>query len=128
MPLSIETEECTMSYDAADVLYVPELSDTLLSIEEIAKEGHKATFDKDGVKVELERGESFTVERRHSMYALKAKPRTVDEQALVSKTEAIDKASLWHYCLGYPGQNATRQLGFDVLGSKCKAYEMAKSH
>ncbi len=62
------------------------------------------------------------------MYALNATPRTIDEHALVTKTKTIDKASLWHYHLGHPGQNVTRRLGFDVLETKCKACEMAKSH
>src|SRR5208337_3326729 len=62
------------------------------------------------------------------MYALNAVPRTIDEQVLLSKTDAIDKGMLWHYRLGHPGQNVTRRLGFDILETKCKACEMAKSH
>src|SRR5208282_1348396 len=57
-----------------------------------------------------------------------AKPRIIDEQALMAKTNAIDKDNLWHYRLGHPGQNVTKRLGFKVLEEKCKACEMAKSH
>src|SRR5271169_5085330 len=49
MPLSIETDEGTVNYNVENILYIPELSDTLLSIEEIAWEGNKATFEKDAV-------------------------------------------------------------------------------
>ena len=49
MPLSIETDEGTVNYNAVNVLYIPELSDTLLSIGEITCEGNKATFEKDAV-------------------------------------------------------------------------------
>src|SRR5271169_333806 len=128
MPLSIETEDGTIEYEAVNVLYIPELTDTLISIGEIAREGHKVIFDKNALRVELEKGDSFMVERSRGMYAPKAIPRIIDEQALVNKTKAIDKASLWHYQLAHPGRNITRQLGFDTLGSKCKACKMVKSH
>src|SRR5208282_6027102 len=65
---------------------------------------------------------------KHGVYALDAKPRIIDEQALVAKTNAINKDNLWHYHLGHPGQNVTKRLGFKVLEEKCKACEMAKSH
>src|SRR5271169_5085511 len=128
MPLSIETEDSTIEYEAVNVLYVPKLTDRLISIGEITREGHKVIFNKNALRVELEKGDSFMVEWSRGMYALKAIPRIIDEQALVNKTEAIDKASLWHYRLAHPGRNIARQLGFDVLGSKCKVCEMAKSH
>ena len=94
LPLSIETNNGTVDYKAANVLYVPELSDTLISIGEIAKEGHKATFEGNAVRIQLDGGDSFEVERKQGMYALNAVPSTVDEQALVAKTNAIDKAML----------------------------------
>ena len=62
------------------------------------------------------------------MYTLNAVPRTIDEQLLVSKTDAIDKGMLWHHHLGHPRHNVTRQLGVDILEMKCKACKMAKSH
>src|SRR5208337_5057311 len=127
LPLSIETDNGTVEYKAANVLYVPELSDTLISIGEIAREGHTATFEGNAVKVQLDSGDSFKVERKQGMYALNAVPRTIDEQALVSKTDAIDKGMLWHHRLGLPRQNVTRQLGVNVLETKCKACKMAKS-
>jgi len=128
LPLTIETEKGTVDYEVANVLCVPELSDTLLSIGEIAREGHKAIFDEDGAQIQLDGGESFEVKHSNGMYALNAKPRTIDERALVAKNNALDKANLWHYRLGHPGRNATLRLGFDVLEAKCKACEMAKSH
>src|SRR5208337_1345776 len=124
---SIETDNGTVEYKAANVLYVPELSDTLISIGEIAREGHKATFKGNAMKVQLDSRDSFKVERKQGMYALNAVPRTIDEQALVSKTDAIDKGILWHHHLGHLGQNVTRQLGFDILEMTCKACEIAKS-
>src|SRR5271169_965843 len=72
MPLSIETEDGTVEYEAANVLYVPELMDTLISMGEIAREGHKAIFDKNALRVELEKGDSFMVEWLRGMYALNA--------------------------------------------------------
>src|SRR5271169_4362313 len=108
MPLSIETEDGTVEYEAANVLYVHELTDLLISIGEITREGHKVIFDKNALRVELEKGDSFMVEWSCGMYALKAIPRIIDEQALVNKTEAVDKVSLWHYQLAHPGQNITR--------------------
>ena len=128
LPLTIKTEEGDMEYDVPNVLYVPELTDTLISIGEIAKEGHTATFSGNAVKVIFDKGSSLKVERKHGLYALDAKPRIIDEQALVAKTNAIDKANLWHYRLGHPGHNIMRRLGIDVLEKKCKACEMAKSH
>jgi len=62
LPLSIETNNGTVDYKAANVLYVPELSDTLISIGEIAKEGHKATFEGNAVRIQLDGGDSFEVE------------------------------------------------------------------
>ena len=60
--LSIETEKGAMDYKAINMLYVPELSDTLISIGEITKEGHKATFKGNTIKVWLNSGDSFKVE------------------------------------------------------------------
>ena len=62
LPLSIETESSTVSYEAIDVLYVPELCETLLSIGEIVKEGHQVIFDGNAVLIQLNRGDSFKVE------------------------------------------------------------------
>ena len=62
LPLSIKTENSTVDYKAVNVLYVPELSDTLISIGEIAKKGYKATFEGNTVKVQLESRDSFKVE------------------------------------------------------------------
>ncbi len=61
MLLSIETEQGIMNYNMVNVLYIPKLLDTLLSIGEITHEGNKATFKKDAVRVELKEG-SFSVE------------------------------------------------------------------
>ena len=97
LPLSRETNNGRVDYKATNVLYIPELSDTLISIGEIAKEGHKATFEGNAVRIQLDGGDSFEVERKQGMYTLNAVPSTVDEQALVAKTNAIDKAMLWHY-------------------------------
>ena len=62
------------------------------------------------------------------MYDLNVTPTIIDKQALVAKTNAIDKTLLWHHRLGHTKYNVTRQLGFDVLILKCKAYKIAKSH
>ena len=51
-----------------------------------------------------------------------------DKQALVNKTESLDKAVLWHYHLGHPGKNVTRLLGINILEKKCKVCELAKSY
>src|SRR5271157_4823790 len=63
LPLSIETESGTVSYEVIDILYMPELCETLLSIGEIAKEGHQVIFDRNAVWIQLNRGDSFEVER-----------------------------------------------------------------
>src|SRR5208337_4054626 len=117
-----------VEYDAPNVLYIPGLTDTLLSIGEITREGHTAIFKGNAVEVQFDKGSSLEVERKHGLYALDAKPRIVDEQVLTAKTDAIDKANLWHYRLGHPSHNVTKCLGFKVLEDKCKACKMAKSH
>ena len=94
---SIETENSAVDYKVANVLYVLKLSDTLISIGEIVREGHKATFEGNAVKVQLNSGNSFEVEQKQGMYALKVTPMTIDEQALVAKTNAIDKTLLWYH-------------------------------
>ena len=49
LPLSIRMEEGVVDYEVERVLYIPDLSDTLLSIGEIAKEGHKAIFEGNSI-------------------------------------------------------------------------------
>ncbi len=49
MPLSIKTEEGTVNYNVVNVLYIPELLDTLLLIGEIIRKGNKAIFEKDTI-------------------------------------------------------------------------------
>jgi len=45
-----------------NILYIPELSDTLISIGEIAREGHTVMFEGNTMKVQLDSGDSFKVE------------------------------------------------------------------
>src|SRR5208283_3361494 len=52
LPLSIETDNGAVEYKAVNVLYVLELSDTLISIGEIAREGHTVMFEGNTVKVQ----------------------------------------------------------------------------
>ena len=51
LPLSIETENSTVNYKAVNILYISELSDTLISIGKIVKEGYKVTFKGNIIKV-----------------------------------------------------------------------------
>jgi len=51
LPLSIKTENGTIDYKVANILYIPELLDTLISIGEIAKEEHKVTFKSNAIKI-----------------------------------------------------------------------------
>src|SRR5208337_60221 len=60
--LSIETDNSTIEYKAANVLYVPGLSDTLISIEEITREGYTVTFEGNTVNVQLDSRDLFKVE------------------------------------------------------------------
>ena len=62
------------------------------------------------------------------MYALKAEPIMFDESALIAKTDAIDRATLWYYRLGHPGCSVTKEAGFEMLEGKCQLCELAKSH
>src|SRR5208337_1282758 len=98
----IKTPDGDVEYDTPNVLYVPGLMDTLLSIGEIARERHTAIFKGNAVEVQFDKGSSLDVEHKHRLYALDAKPRIINEQALAAKTDAIDKGNLWHYNLGHP--------------------------
>ncbi len=62
LPLTIKTIDGDVEYEALNVLYVPELTDTLLSIGEIAKEGHTATFKGNAVQIQFDKGSSLEVE------------------------------------------------------------------
>ena len=62
LPLSIETKKGAVDYKAVNMLYVSKLLDILISIGEIAREGHKATFEGNIIKVWLDNGDSFEVE------------------------------------------------------------------
>ena len=108
LSLSISMENGAVEYEVMNILYVLELSDILISIREITREGHKVTFQGNSVKVQFEGGKSFEVECSQGMYPLTTMPRTIDKQALVARTDSIDKAKLWHYCLGHLRCNITR--------------------
>jgi len=62
LPLSIETDNGAIKYKVANILYVPGLSDTLISIGEIVRERHKVMFEGNAVKIQLDSGDLFEVE------------------------------------------------------------------
>ena len=62
LPLTIKTTDGDVEYEAPNVLYVPKLTDTLLSIGEITKEGHTATFKGNAVQIQFDKGSSLEVE------------------------------------------------------------------
>src|SRR5208337_2199118 len=67
--LTIKTPDGDVEYDALNVLYVPGLTDTLLSIGEIAREGHMAIFNGNAVEVQFDKGSSLQVERKQKLQA-----------------------------------------------------------
>src|SRR5208337_860927 len=75
LPLSIETNNSAVEYKAANILYIPGLSNTLISIEEMTREGHKVTFEGNTIKVQLDSRDLFEVEQKQGMYTLNAVPR-----------------------------------------------------
>ena len=62
LPLSIIIKDGVIEYKVANVLYIPKLSNTLISIGEIAKEGYKVMFEGNAMRILLESGDSFKVE------------------------------------------------------------------
>lgn len=94
--------------DLTNVLYVPELSRNLISVDAIVKKGGEVKFDKSGVTITKSGAEILKGERNEDgVFTIKLNKNNTDSAFLASK---VENAYEWHEKLGHLSCNNIKKL------------------
>jgi len=100
------------------VLHVPKMKNSLISVSKLISEGFKVEFDKDGCRVNTARGVVVAQARRDkNLYLLNVKVRK-DTTHIANSLE--EGAMLWHERLGHLNMASLKELDAMVDGMNLK--------